>query len=107
MSVSRFVLMYCFIMFDLPVTTKEDRKNATKFRNYLLDIGCTMFQYSVYTYLVDSRDSIPALISQIKAMAPENGSVSIISITMRQYDAMSQFSGKNQRKSDQNQLILI
>jgi len=31
--------MWVLLMFDLPVVTKDQRKEATKFRLYLLDLG--------------------------------------------------------------------
>jgi len=40
--------MWLLVMFDLPVTQKEERKEAADFRNYLLDLGFEMAQFSVY-----------------------------------------------------------
>ena len=40
--------MWCLIMFDLPVQSKEQRKEATKFRKLLIDSGYALIQYSVY-----------------------------------------------------------
>jgi CRISPR-associated protein Cas2 len=42
----RFVWM--FVFFDLPVGTKTDRRNATRFRKFLKDDGFMMLQWSVY-----------------------------------------------------------
>ena len=39
---------WLIVIFDLPVTTKKERRLATKFRNDLLDEGYLMLQYSVY-----------------------------------------------------------
>ena len=39
--------VWCVVMFDLPVATKEQRKEATRFRHLLLDEGFWMLQYSV------------------------------------------------------------
>ena len=47
-SLSAYRIMWIFIMFDLPVTTKPERKEASAFRNYLLDLGFEMSQFSVY-----------------------------------------------------------
>ena len=43
---SRF--MRLFVMFDLPTNTAEDRKNAAKFRKFLINDGYYMMQYSIY-----------------------------------------------------------
>ena len=40
--------MWCVIMFDLPVQTKQERKEAAVFRKLLLDSGFSMIQFSVY-----------------------------------------------------------
>lgn len=40
--------MWCVVMFDLPVGTKKQRREATRFRNLLLDEGYWRAQYSVY-----------------------------------------------------------
>lgn len=40
--------MWCLVMFDLPVLTKRQRSEATRFRHFLLDEGFWMAQYSVY-----------------------------------------------------------
>jgi len=43
---ARFV--WLFVLFDLPVGTKLERRDATRFRNFLKDDGFMMLQYSVY-----------------------------------------------------------
>ena len=40
-------LMRILVMFDLPVKTKAERRNATQFRNFLVGDGYHMVQYSV------------------------------------------------------------
>ena len=45
---SAYEIMWVVVYFDLPVTTKVERRRATGFRNMLLDEGFLMKQYSVY-----------------------------------------------------------
>ena len=40
--------MWLIVMFDLPTNNKRARHNAAKFRNFLLDQGFEMAQFSVY-----------------------------------------------------------
>jgi CRISPR-associated protein Cas2 len=40
--------MWVMVMFDLPVGSKEDRKNYSQFRKKLLENGFRIMQYSVY-----------------------------------------------------------
>ena len=35
-------IMWLITIFDLPTTTKQDKKNAAKFRNHLLNNGFEM-----------------------------------------------------------------
>ncbi len=39
--------MWLFVFFDLPVGTKTERRNATRFREFLKDNGFMMLQFSV------------------------------------------------------------
>ena len=43
-----YALMWLYVMFDLPVETKAQRREATRFRKDLLKDGFTMHQFSVY-----------------------------------------------------------
>lgn len=78
-------LMWLMVMFDLPVTEAQDRKNATKFRTFLLEEGFSMCQFSVYMRFCGSRDKLDRHIGTIEANLPANGTVSILSFTDKQY----------------------
>ena len=39
--------MRMLVFFDLPVTTKADRKAYAQFRKFLVNDGCDMLQFSV------------------------------------------------------------
>ncbi len=45
-ALSGYRIVWVFVLFDLPVGTKKERKAATKFRHSLLDLGFEMSQYS-------------------------------------------------------------
>ena len=60
-----------FVLFDLPVVEKEDRKAATDFRNYLLDDGFQMVQFSTYVRLLSGKEALPHYVNSIKANLPE------------------------------------
>ena len=46
-------LMWMFVLYDLPVSSPAKQKAATKFREYLLDQGIYMVQYSIYKRFAD------------------------------------------------------
>lgn len=85
------------VMFDLPVTEKEERKAATGFRNFLLDQGFQMAQFSVYYRLLSGRDSAVAMEQNIKANLPDEGSVHVLTITDKQYENLKTFQGKRRQ----------
>jgi CRISPR-associated protein Cas2 len=49
-------LMWIMVIFDLPVGTKVKRRAATNFRNFLLDEGFGMSQFSVYMRFCGGKD---------------------------------------------------
>lgn len=51
-------LMRILVMFDLPVKTKQQRRQATQFRNFLVRDGFHMVQLSVYARVCNGRDAV-------------------------------------------------
>ena len=86
-------IMWLFVFFDLPTTTKKERKIASRFRKGLLNDGFTMLQYSVYIRHCASRQSMDVHIRRIENMMPEHGHVSIMSVTDKQYGEIMNFWG--------------
>ena len=78
-------VMWLFVFFDLPTTTKKERKNATQFRKTLEKDGFTMMQYSVYIRHCPSKENRDVHIKRIQTAVPEVGMVSILSVTDKQY----------------------
>ena len=102
-------LMWMFVLFDLPVVEKEDRKAATDFRNYLLDDGFQMVQFSTYVRLLSGKEVLPHYVNSIKANLPEKGKVDIICITDKQYENIISWKGrsKNEPKKEGKQFLLF
>ena len=72
-------------MFDLPVTSPDERKDATGFRKFLLDEGFEMSQFSVYFRFVGERDRTPPIVRRISEAVPANGKVSVLFFTDKQF----------------------
>lgn len=89
--------MWLFVMFDLPVHSRSERRAATRFRLWLLDEGYEMSQFSVYLRTCVGREQVERRIRDISRNVPGKGQVNVISITDRQYELMARFRGK-QRK---------
>jgi len=106
--ISGYRTMWLMVMFDLPVVEKDERKAATGFRNYLLDEGFHMAQYSVYYRLLDGKESVVATERRIMAKIPPRGSVQLLAITDKQYENMKVFNGRDQKPTEKpNQLVLF
>ena len=87
-------IMWLFVFFDLPVTTKKDRKAATRFRKDLLKDGFVMMQFSVYNRHCASKESAEVHIRRVKGFVAQKGHVSILMVTDKQYGNIINFWGK-------------
>lgn len=87
-------IMWLFVFFDLPVTTKKQRKDATNFRKNLEKDGFSMLQFSVYIRHCPSKESMEVHIRRVKQIIPVSGRVSIVKITDKQFSDIVNFSGK-------------
>ena len=86
--------MRSIVVFDLPVKTKLERRQATRFRKALLDDGFEMLQYSVYTRICANRDSANKHLNRVKKFAPRNGSIRMLMVTENQYSDMATIVGE-------------
>lgn len=101
--------MWLFVFFDLPTTSKKERKSAAKFRTSLEKDGFTMMQYSVYIRHCASKESRDVHVKRVKALIPPSGKVSLLSITDKQYGDIVNFWGREEteRKDIPRQLELF
>ena len=101
--------MWLFVLFDLPVGTKPQRRDATRFRNFLKDDGYFMLQYSVYARICRGEDGAMKHIARVTRNLPNSGSVRALQITDRQYARMRLLLGEAQpsEKPGSAQLVLL
>ncbi len=100
--------MWMIVLFDLPVVEKSDQKAATAFRNFLLDNGFGMIQYSIYTKLFSGKDSCEKYYKMIKQSLPAEGKVDILTVTDHQYENIISYrSGKKAEKKQYEQYLLF
>ncbi|WP_179959494.1 CRISPR-associated endonuclease Cas2 [Pannonibacter tanglangensis] len=101
--------MWLMVFFDLPVTTKKERGNATRFRNFLKRDGFLMIQFSVYARICRAEEGVEKHLKRIKSNLPPKGSVRTLQITDKQYARMQLLVGesaKTERKASE-QLVLL
>ena len=92
-------VMWLFVMFDMPVTTKKERKDAAAFRKYLEKDGFVMHQFSVYMRHCGSLESAQVHIKRVRSLSPEKGHISIVTITDKQYSNVVNIWGKVEKKA--------
>ena len=100
--------MWMMVLFDLPVIEKKERKAATDFRNFLLDNGFSMVQYSIYTKLFSGKDACEKYYKLIVNNLTPDGKVNILTITDRHYSNIISYSSvyKIEKKAPE-QLMLF
>ena len=90
--------MWLLVMFDLPVGTKSERRAATKFRQWLLDQGYEMSQFSVYMRFCAGKEQVERRVRDIAKNRPGKGSVHVLAVTDRQFENMVVFRNKERRR---------
>lgn len=96
-QLSGYRIMWVWVLFDLPVLTKAERKRATRFRNDLLDLGFEMAQFSVYLRYAWSKEKAEYYASQVGDLVPETGHVQVLFFTDKQYAQSQVFHGRSRR----------
>lgn len=102
--------MRLLVLFDLPVTTKEDRKAAALFRKFLLKDGYYMLQFSCYCRICPSYEASEKHERRLTAYLPTRGSVRTLVLTENQYARMKFLVGEKlpmDKKTRSDQLFLF
>ena len=86
--------MRVIVMFDLPVTSTQGRRQYTAFRKQLIKSGFIMLQESVYCKLVPNSIAADSVIAGLYKIKPENGLVQAVKITEKQYNKMEFIVGE-------------
>lgn len=86
MDTLKFKMGWLMVAFDLPVKEKKERKAATKFRQFLLEDGYQMMQFSVYVRPCVTASRQQTHLRRVKAHMPPEGSVRAIYITRAQWE---------------------
>lgn len=102
MALSGYRLMWMIVLFDLPVLTPKERKAATRFRNFLLDQGFEMSQFSVYMRFCSGKEQTETLTRRVEKDVPPTGKVHIVYLTDRQYENIVCFDGRKREPGRKN-----
>lgn len=86
--------MRMILMFDMPVETAEERKAYRKFRQFLIDEGFIMHQFSIYSKLLLNNSANNAMIERLKSHNPKKGSITLLTVTEKQFSRMIYLCGE-------------
>ena len=91
--INAYHVMWLFVFFDLPVLTKQQRKQATQFRKALEKDGFSMMQFSVYVRHCPSKENMEVHMKRLRLALPTAGQVSILAVTDKQYSEIRNYIG--------------
>lgn len=87
--------MMLLLSFDLPRTTKLERRQATKYHNKLISLGFSMKQFSLYEreiYNFKIRDEI---LDVLRSELPDTGAITVYSLPDEINNAQITILGKD------------
>jgi CRISPR-associated protein Cas2 len=99
-KISEYRWMWVVAMFDLPVDTREGRRQYAQFRKALIRDGFVMMQFSVYVRHTASRENAEVHIQRVETALPPEGEVRVITVTDKQFQRMRVFWGKNRKPTE-------
>lgn len=102
-------ILWMFVFFDLPVGTKDERRAATRFRNFLKDDGYMMLQWSVYARVCRGEEAAEKHVQRVIKNLPRKGSVRALQVTGKQYGRMRLLLGeatKNEKVAPLQMVLL-
>ena len=109
MKVEEVRILWLFVFFDLPVGRKGERREATRFRNFLKDDGYMMLQWSVYARVCRGEEAADKHVQRVTKNLPKKGSVRVLQVTDKQYGRMRLLLGestKNEKVAPQQMVLL-
>ena len=93
--------MWVVTMFDLPVDTKQARRDYARFRTFLLKDGFRQMQYSIYSRPCPSEENTKVHVQRVERRIPPDGHVRILTITDKQFERMREFFGKIRKRPEE------
>ena len=86
--------MWVMVQFDLPVVTKQNKRDYRRFRDFLLSDGYMMLQYSIYARPCPTLENAQRHEDIVSEHMPPEGEVRTLVLTGNQFARMKRFVGK-------------
>ena len=94
MPIAAYRVMWLFVLFDLPVVSKEERRDYSRFRKKVLSMGFAQLQYSVYAKHLASEEAGEHVKTHIAGALPPGGQVRLLAVTDHQFGKMEIYQGR-------------
>jgi len=104
MDTEKFKMGWLVVAFDLPVVEKEQRKAAHDFREFLLDDGYSMMQFSVYVRACVSFARQETHLERLKKNLPSEATVRAVYVTRAQWEQSFVIHGKPAKEASAEKL---
>ena len=88
------------VLFDLPVGTPDERRDAANFRKDLVKDGYIMVQFSVYARPCGSADRVDTQVRRLKSKIPAHGEVRGMIISDAQWGRMIVMRSQQRREAE-------
>lgn len=101
--------MRVIVFFDLPVVSRRDRLEYSRFRRRLIKSGFVMMQESVYTKLALNSAVASSVCEEVRRIRPPKGLVQMLTVTEKQFSKMEMVVGdykSNVLSTDERTVIL-
>ena len=95
-----YEFMRLVLFFDLPMTTRKEKRIYAHFRKYLIKNGYMMMQYSVYCKIFPNREAAVKHVNILRKNVPNAGQIRLLMVTEKQYSKIEIIVGgkSNQEK---------
>ena len=103
-------MMRVLLFFDLPMLSDAEIRRYTHFRKYLLKSGYIMMQYSIYSKILQNRDTVCWHLQELEKNLPSDGSVMVMTVTEKQYRGIQNLVGSKKaldRKITSKKLLVF
>ncbi|WP_027003523.1 CRISPR-associated endonuclease Cas2 [Hugenholtzia roseola] len=95
---NKYRIMWLFVLFDLPMQTKKERRNYALFRKKILKEGYGQFQFSVYYRHCASREVAEMHLKRLESFLPPKGKISVLTFTDKQFGMIKHFHSAEYEK---------
>jgi len=110
MDKGSYRIMRLLVLFDMPVSTDDEKREYRHFHDFIMDDGFMMIQYSVYARFCNNDSDAAKHVGRILGFKPKYGNIRILKITENQFISMILVSGEKteqEEKETSEQLLFI